>query len=218
VVSTWQVDAGRGRTSFLPSSIDSPEAINNGRSVCCILQLVHVERRIRQRGRGCADGCSRSAAWQRHSIFITLSSSGIEPDDGQNSGYGKGRSLSWDDSGNPIPRINRPLASRERYKKCSHFFEHFLDRLKKAKGIDNSRLFGNWIVSYGTNLRYGHELKDLPAIPSGGAAKDIRHGRHIVLSKKDTPLANYWLTLMQQANLPIDRFSHSTGIIPELLG
>ena len=112
------------------------------------------------------------------------------------------------------PRI---LASRERDKKCTELFSHFLDRLKDAKDSDGSRLFDNCIVSYGTNLRSGHELKNLPAILSGGGASGIKHGRHIILPEEDTPLANYWLTLMQQAGLQLDEFSHSTGIVPELL-
>jgi hypothetical protein len=112
------------------------------------------------------------------------------------------------------PRI---LASRERDKKCSALFAHFIDRLKEAKDIDGSRLFDNCIVSYGSNLRSGHELKNVPAILSGGAAKDIKHGRHIALPKQNTPLANYWLTLMQQAGIKTDKFSHSTNIIPELI-
>lgn len=111
----------------------------------------------------------------------------------------------------------RIAASRERDKKCSELFGHFLDRLKQAKDMDGSRLFDNCVVSYGTNLRSGHELKNLPAIVSGGAAKKIQHGRHIVLPKQNTPLANYWLTLMQQADIPVETFSHSTGTIPELL-
>ncbi len=113
------------------------------------------------------------------------------------------------------PRI---LASRERDRKCSALFGHFLDRLKEARDSDGSRLYDNCIVSYGTNLRSGHELKNLPAILSGGGAKDVKHGRHIALPEKDTPLANYWLTLMQQAGMEVDSFSHSTGIVPEMLG
>ena len=109
------------------------------------------------------------------------------------------------------------LASRERDKKCSALFAHFIDRLKEAKDIDGSSLFDNCIVSYGSNLRSGHELKNVPAILSGGAAKDIKHGRHIALPKQNTPLANYWLTLMQQAGIKTDKFSHSTNIIPELI-
>ncbi len=112
------------------------------------------------------------------------------------------------------PRI---AASRERDKKCSALFSHFLDRLKEAKDIDGSRLFDNCIVSYGTNLRSGHELKNLPAILSGGGAKKIRSGEHIILPEQDTPLANYWLTIMQQAGVNIDSFSHSTDTIPQIL-
>ncbi|MEO0414545.1 MAG: DUF1552 domain-containing protein, partial [Verrucomicrobiota bacterium] len=111
----------------------------------------------------------------------------------------------------------RIAASKERDQKCSSLFAHFLDRLKQAKDMDGSRLFDNCIVSYGTNLRSGHELKNLPAILSGGGASDIRHGRHIVLPQEDTPLSNYWLTIMQQAGMDINSFSHSTGNIPELL-
>lgn len=112
------------------------------------------------------------------------------------------------------PRID---ASRQRDQKCMALLSHFLDRLKQAKDIDGSRLFDNCIVSYGTNIRSGHELKNVPAILSGEGAKDIKHGSHIVLPKENTPLANLWLTLMQQADMPIDRFSHSTGTIPELI-
>ncbi|MFT5123339.1 MAG: hypothetical protein ACI9TH_000673 [Kiritimatiellia bacterium] len=113
------------------------------------------------------------------------------------------------------PRIE---ASRQRDQKCSALFAHFLDRLKEAKDIDGSRLFDNCIVSYGTNLRSGHELKNVPAILSGGGAKGIKQGEHIILPEEDTPLANYWLTLMQQAGMEVDAFSHSTGIVPQLLG
>ena len=111
----------------------------------------------------------------------------------------------------------RTLASRERDKKCSALFAHFLDRLKEAKDIDGSRLYDNCLVSYGTNLRSGHELQNLPAIVAGGGAHSIRRGEHIVLPKENTPLANYWLTLMQETGLPVNTFSHSTGSIPELL-
>lgn len=111
----------------------------------------------------------------------------------------------------------RIAASKSRDQKCSSLLAHFIDRLKEAKDMDGSRLFDNCIVSYGTNLRSGHELKNLPAILSGGGAGDIKHGRHIVLPEEDTPLANYWLTVMQQAGMNMDSFSNSTGVIPELI-
>lgn len=62
----------------------------------------------------------------------------------------------------------RKLASQLRDQKTTELFAHFLDRLKEAKDTDGSRLYDNCIVSFGTNLRSGHELKSLPAILSGG--------------------------------------------------
>ena len=41
--------------------------------------------------------------------FASLVLSAKEADGGANSGHGKGLSLAWDDSGNPIPGINRPI-------------------------------------------------------------------------------------------------------------
>ena len=84
--------------------------------------------------------------------------------------------------------------------------------------MDGSRLYDNCIVSYGTNLRSGHELKGLPAILSGGGAKGIKHGRHIVLPKENTSLANYWLTLLQQAGVETPDFHYSDGEVSEPLG
>jgi len=109
------------------------------------------------------------------------------------------------------------VASQRRDEILMEQFAHFLDRLKEAKDVDGSRLYDNCIVSFGTNLRTGHVLRGMPAILSGGGAKDIKHGRHIVLPKKDTRLSNYWLTLLQQADIPVSKFSSSTGNIPELL-
>lgn len=111
----------------------------------------------------------------------------------------------------------RTTASRQRDQKCSALFAHFIDRLKQAKDSNNKPLYDSCIVSYGSNLRSGHELKNVPALLTGGGATNIKHGRHIMLPKRDTPLANYWLTLMQEAGIPIDKFSHSTGNIPQLL-
>lgn len=113
--------------------------------------------------------------------------------------------------------VERRKASEQRDQKCMELFAHFIDRLKEAKDVDGRRLYDNCIVSYGTNLRSGHELKNVPALLSGGGTPNIKHGRHIILPEKDTPLANYWLTLMQEAGVRVNRFSHSTGNVPELL-
>ena len=111
---------------------------------------------------------------------------------------------------------DKQAKSEVRDQKCMELFAYFIDRLKSTKDVDGSRLFDNCIVSYGTNLRSGHELRGLPALLTGGGAPDIRHGRHLMLGQY-TRLSNYWLTLLQQADLDVQQFSDSTGTIDELL-
>ncbi len=104
-----------------------------------------------------------------------------------------------------------------RDRKLVELFAWFLDRLKETKDSEGRRLYDSCIVSYGSNLRTGHGLKSLPALLSGGGADRIKHGRHIVLPKEDTSLANYWLTLLQETGVQTPSFSDSTGIVSELL-
>lgn len=110
----------------------------------------------------------------------------------------------------------RRAASEQRDKKLMELFAWFLDRLKETKDSEGRRLYDSCIVSYGSNLRAGHGLRSLPALLSGGGADRIKHGRHIVLPNEDTSLANYWVTLLQQAGVDTPRFHYSTGIVSEL--
>lgn len=116
-------------------------------------------------------------------------------------------------SGSPT----RTESSQLRDKKCTEMLAKFIDILKRTKEADGSTLFDNTILSWGTNLRHGHTIRDVPAIICTGIATKIAHGRCVVLPQKDTPLANLWLTLLQQANVPVRAFGGSTGPISELL-
>jgi hypothetical protein len=108
-------------------------------------------------------------------------------------------------------------ASETRDRKLMELFAWFLDRLKETKDTDGRPLYDSCIVSYGSNLRAGHGLQSCPALLSGGGADRIKHGRHIVLPQANTSLANYWLTLLQQAGVETPKFHYSTGEISELL-
>jgi len=79
-------------------------------------------------------------------------------------------------------------------------------------------LFESSLISYGSNLRSMHTLRGCPSIYTGGAAEKLKRGEHIVLPEQDTPLANYWLTLMQSMGVPMEQFSHSTGTLGEIVG
>lgn len=111
----------------------------------------------------------------------------------------------------------RRHASQTRDRKLMDLFSWFIDRLKDTNDLEGRRLYDSCIVSYGSNLRAGHGLRSVPALLSGGGAERIRHGRHIVLPKEDTSLANYWLTLLQQAGADVPNFHYSDGEVSELL-
>jgi len=113
---------------------------------------------------------------------------------------------------------DRRAASEKRDQKLMELFAWFLDRLKETKDAEGRRLYDSAIVSFGSNLRTGHGLQSIPALLSGGGAERIPHGRHLILPKEDTSLANYWLTLLQQAGVETPRFHYSTGEVSELLG
>ena len=107
--------------------------------------------------------------------------------------------------------------SRLRDTKHSELFAYFLDRLKEKKDANGQRLFDNCIVSFGSAIRGQHQMKNLAPIITGGAAKRIKRGEYIILPQADTPLSNLWLTLLQEAGVKTDKFSKSTGPVPELL-
>lgn len=108
-------------------------------------------------------------------------------------------------------------ASELRDKVSMELLAHFVTRLKQAKDVDGSRLFDNCIVSYGCNLRSGHELRNLPALLTGGGAKNIKSDQHIILKKRDTHLARYWLTLLNEAGCNVNSFNGQNEIIKELM-
>lgn len=110
----------------------------------------------------------------------------------------------------------RTEKSMQRDRKCTELFGYLLDQLKEKKDENGERLFENCLVAYGTNIRAGHKIIDFPLFLSGGGL-NIRLGESLVLPKKNTPLANVWLTLLQQAGVPREKFSHSTGVESSLL-
>jgi len=110
----------------------------------------------------------------------------------------------------------RRINAGHRDKKCTELFGYLLDRLKETKDLDGQSVYESCIVSYGTNIRSAHSIKGFPLFLSGGGIKDLRLGENIMLPR-GTPLANVWLTLLQQAGIEIDRFSHSTGPLQELV-
>ena len=95
-------------------------------------------------------------------------------------------------------------------------FTYFLERLKETPEGDGS-LLDHSLYLYGSGMGNPnvHDHQNLPIIVAGGAAGNMRGGRHI---KFDTPkpLANLHLTLLNKVGVEVDSFADSDGHIEGL--
>lgn len=107
--------------------------------------------------------------------------------------------------------------SEKREKKHSELLAYFFDRLKEKKGAKGRSLFDSTLVGFGSTIRYGHVMKDIPLVLAGGACRRLRRGEYIQLPKESTPISNLWLTLLQEVGVPVTSFGQSTGTVPEVL-
>lgn len=110
---------------------------------------------------------------------------------------------------------SRMEASQKRDRKMSELLAEFIDKLVAVKEVDGSSLLDNVSLSFGSNIRSIHSLDNCPTILAGGAA-GVKHGRHIVLPAKQTPLCNLWVTLMQGLGIEVDVHGDSTGTLGSL--
>jgi hypothetical protein len=81
----------------------------------------------------------------------------------------------------------------------------------------NGALLDHALFLYGSGIGNPniHDHTKLPIIVAGGAAGNMRGGRHIKFDQP-TPLANLHLTLLNKVGVPMDKFGDSTGIVDQL--
>src|SRR5678810_739870 len=90
-------------------------------------------------------------------------------------------------------------------------FAQWVGRLKNTPDVDGS-LVDNSMLVYGAGLADGnsHIHSDLPTLVVGRAGGYIKPGRRIVY-RKETPMCNLFLTMMDRMGLHMDQFGDSTG-------
>ncbi|MEI6535559.1 MAG: DUF1552 domain-containing protein [Verrucomicrobiaceae bacterium] len=92
---------------------------------------------------------------------------------------------------------------------------HLLAGLRGAREESGS-LLDNTMVLYGSNLSNAnaHDTHNLPVILAGGGFK---HGQHVAYEHdRNTPLANLFVTMLQQLSIGTDKFASSTGTLTGL--
>jgi len=106
-------------------------------------------------------------------------------------------------------------ASQRRDLTQSELLSSFIDKLKSTRESDGSRLFDHVALAYGSNIRTEHNLDNCPTLLAGGGA-GIKLG-HSIVTPKDTPLCNAWLTLLHGVGVKAERHGDSSGVLKELL-
>lgn len=95
-------------------------------------------------------------------------------------------------------------------------FAGFLESLQATPEGDGT-LLDHVLYLYGSGMGNPnvHDHENLPILVAGGAAGNMRGGRHIRYDEK-TPLANLHLTLLDKVGVQVDSFADSNGTVDEL--
>ncbi len=105
-----------------------------------------------------------------------------------------------------------------RDRKQAELLAHLFDRLKAIKDPDGSTVFDNTLIAYGSGIRTNHMTRNTPTIIAGHGGGGMKQGHHYEFESGQTPLANLWLGMLNQAGVKADSFADSDGKLPGLFG
>jgi len=101
---------------------------------------------------------------------------------------------------------------------CYHLLQ-FAAWVEKLKSIQEagSTLLDNSMIVYGSGISDGnrHTHEDLPTLIAGRGGNFLKPGRRIVY-RKETPMSNLFLTMMDRMGARVEHFGDSTGRLPGL--
>jgi hypothetical protein len=97
-------------------------------------------------------------------------------------------------------------------------FAEFLEKMAATREGDGT-LLDHSLYLYGSGMgdSDAHDHTDLPILVAGGAAGNMRGGRHVRYDQH-TPLSNLHLTLLNKAGIEISKFADSSGDANDLFG
>jgi hypothetical protein len=90
-------------------------------------------------------------------------------------------------------------------------FAGFVEKMKSTKEGD-STLLDNSMLVYGAGLSdpNAHLHEDLPTVLLGKGGNNFKTGRRL-LARRETPMCNLFLTMMDRMGVPTEHFGDSTG-------
>jgi hypothetical protein len=93
---------------------------------------------------------------------------------------------------------------------------YMLERLKSIPDGDGT-LLDHTLLLYGSGMSNSniHNHAPLPVFIAGGAAGQIKGGRHLMYPE-NTPMANLLLSILNKAGVPKESVGDSTGPLTDL--
>jgi len=125
------------------------------------------------------------------------------------------RELGIPDGHHPLTHHRNQPELMEKVRKINEYhvqqFAGFVEKMKASKEGDRS-LLDNSMIVYGAGLSDGnaHLHEDLPTIVVGRGGNYFKSGRRIV-ARRETPMCNLFLTMMDRMGVNVERFGDSTG-------
>jgi hypothetical protein len=115
-------------------------------------------------------------------------------------------------------RNNPEMIERVAQINCYHMrtFAAWMEKMKAHQEGDGS-LLDNCMIVYGSGISDGnrHTHEDLPTLILGSGGGYLKTGRRIVY-RRETPICNLYLTMMEGMGVHQDTFGDATGHLPEL--
>ncbi|MDA0206952.1 MAG: DUF1552 domain-containing protein [Acidobacteria bacterium] len=109
---------------------------------------------------------------------------------------------------------NNPELIEKVTKINTYHVEQFAAWMQRLKGIDEggSSILDNSMIVYGAGLADGnrHTHHDLPVMIVGGGGGTLKTGRRVVY-RRETPISNMYLSMMDRMGLHMEQFADSTG-------
>ena len=102
----------------------------------------------------------------------------------------------------------------KRSTKWLELYSKLIDMLRAAKDPldpNGGTIFDNSLVFWGGGLRTAHRNTNTPCLLTGGGFKGLKHGYHHKAAEENTPLANLWTTMLQDAGVQIEAFADANG-------
>ena len=95
---------------------------------------------------------------------------------------------------------------------------YFMEKLAATPDGDGT-LLDQVLIQYGCGISDGnqHLHVNLPVLVAGGAAGNVKGGRHLRVAE-ETPLTNLQLAVLEKLGVPTEKLGDSTGVVKHLSG